>query len=56
MGTSKSREAVHMTLTVDDIAGHPDLHVAIRQQCRVMQQTYEATPGSPRCSAASIAG
>jgi len=44
MGTSKSREAVHMALTVDDIAGHPDLHVAIRQQCRVMQQTYDSNP------------
>ena len=33
-----------MALTVDDIAGHPDLHVAIRQQCRVMQQTYDSNP------------
>jgi hypothetical protein len=41
---SKSREAVHMALTADDIAGHPDLHGVIRQQCRVMQQTYDSNP------------
>jgi hypothetical protein len=47
MGTSKSRQAVHMALTADDIAGHPDLHAAICQQCRLMQQTYD---GNPRLS------
>ena len=41
---SKSREAVHMALTADDIAGHPDLHAAIRQQSRLMQQTYDGNP------------
>jgi hypothetical protein len=40
----KSREAVHMVLTADDIAGHPGLHSAIRQQCRLMQQTYDSNP------------
>jgi hypothetical protein len=40
----KSREAVHLALTVDDIAGHPGLHSAIRQQCRLMQQTYDSNP------------
>lgn len=36
-----------MALTADDIAGHPGLHSAIRQQCRTMQQTYD---GNPRLS------
>ncbi len=47
MGTSKSSEAVHIALTADDIASHPGLHSAIRQQCRTMQQTYD---GNPRLS------
>lgn len=33
-----------MALTADDIAGHPSLHSAIRQQCRTMQQTYDSNP------------
>ena len=33
-----------MALTVDDIAGHPGLHPAIRQQCRIMQQTFDGNP------------
>ena len=33
-----------MALTADDIAGHPGLHSAIRQQCRLMQQTYDSNP------------
>ncbi len=41
---SKSRESVHMALTADDIAGHPGLHSAIRQQSRLMQQTYDGNP------------
>jgi AraC-like DNA-binding protein len=40
----KSREALHMALTADDIAGHPGLHSAIRQQSRLMQQTYDSNP------------
>ena len=44
MGTSKSREAVHVALTADDIAGHPGLHSAIRQQSRLLQQTYDSNP------------
>jgi hypothetical protein len=41
---SKSRESVHMALTAHDIAGHPGLHAAIRQQSRLMQQTYDGNP------------
>lgn len=33
-----------MALTAEDIAGYPALHAAIRQQCRVMQQTYDSNP------------
>src|SRR4051794_5954962 len=44
MGMLKSRAAVHMALTADDIAGHPGLHSAIRQQCRLLQQTYDSNP------------
>lgn len=44
MGMLKSRETVHMALTADDIAGHPGLHSAIRQQCRLLQQTYDSNP------------
>jgi hypothetical protein len=44
MGMSKSPEAVHIALSADDIAGHPGLHSAIRQQCRLMQQTYDGNP------------
>jgi hypothetical protein len=44
MGTSKSHEAVRVALTADDIAGHPGLHSAIRQQSRLMQQTYDSNP------------
>ena len=34
MGRSKSREAVHMALSVDAIAGHPELHAAMRLQAQ----------------------
>jgi hypothetical protein len=44
MGMSKSQQSVHMTLSADDIAGHPALHAAIRQQCRIMQLTYDGNP------------
>jgi len=44
MGTSKSRGAVHVALTADDIIRQPGLHSAIRQQCRIMQQTYDGNP------------
>ena len=44
METSKSRAAVHMALTADDITGHPGLHAAIQQQSRLMQQTYDSNP------------
>ncbi len=33
-----------MALTADDIAGHRGLHSAIRQQCRLLQQTYDSNP------------
>lgn len=33
-----------MALTADDIVGHPGLHSAIRQQSRLMQQTYDGNP------------
>ena len=33
-----------MALTADDIAGHPGLHAAIRQQSRLMLQTYDGNP------------
>ena len=44
MGMLKSREAVHMALTADDIAGHPDLHAAIRQQSQLLLQVYDGNP------------
>lgn len=44
MGTFKSRGAIHMALTDDDIGGHPGLHSAIRLQCRLMQQSYDSNP------------
>lgn len=33
-----------MALTADDIAGHPGLHSAIRQQSQLLQQTYDSNP------------
>lgn len=44
MGMSKSQEAVHTALSADEIAGHPGLHVAIRQQSRLLLQIYDGNP------------
>ena len=33
-----------MALTADDIAGHPDVHSAIRQQSQLLLQTYDGNP------------
>ena len=44
MGMSKLHEAVHMALSADEIAGHPGLHAAIRQQSRLLLQIYDGNP------------
>ena len=44
MGMSKSQEAVHTALSADEIAGHPGLHAAIRQQSRLLLQIYDGNP------------
>ena len=41
---SKSREAVHIALSADAIAGHPGLHAAIRQQSQLLLQVYDGNP------------
>ena len=33
-----------MALTADDVAGHPGVHVAIRQQSRLLLQVYDGNP------------
>jgi AraC-like DNA-binding protein len=44
MGMSKSQEAVHTALSAGEIAGHPGLHAAIRQQSRLLLQIYDGNP------------
>ena len=44
MGMSKLQEAVHTALSADEIAGHPGLHAAIRQQSRLLLQIYDGNP------------
>ena len=44
MGMSKLQEAVHTALSADEIAGHPGLHAAIRQQSQLLLQIYDGNP------------
>jgi len=44
MGTSKLQETAHMALSADEIAGHPGLHAAIRQQSQLLLQVYDGNP------------
>ena len=48
MGTSKSWEGAPKALSADEIARHPGLHAAIRQQSQQLLQAYD---GNPRLSA-----
>jgi hypothetical protein len=41
---SNSREAVHMALSADEIARHPRVHAAIRQQSQQLLQAYDSNP------------
>lgn len=47
MGSLKSPEAIHRTLSADDITGHPGLHAAVRLQAQQLLQAYD---GNPRLS------
>src|SRR5262245_14698039 len=44
MGMSKSWKAVPVALSVDEIARHPRVHAAIRQQSQQLLQAYDSNP------------